>query len=295
MNARVDSLRGWLEGEKATSFLVTAPVNVGYLSGFDSSSAALLVGADTVHLFTDARYGEAARALEGLEPVVLERNLFAELGAVLDDYAPGPVAFEASRLTVAGRDQLAKCSAELLPATGVVERIRAVKDAQELAAIERAADVLSVALERVPQLEPIGKSERELAWRFERMMREDLGATALSFPAIVASGPNSARSHHRAGERVIAADEIVLIDSGCVVDGYCSDCTRVYASGALGDELDRAYAVCREVQEQAVAAVRANAELKALDGAYRERLETEGYSVDHSLGHGVGLEIHEEP
>ena len=295
MNARVGALRRWLDGQSATEFLVTAPVNVYYLSGFDSSSSALLVGADAVHVFTDARSGEAARALEGLDAVVLERNLFAELGSVLDDYTRGPVAFEASRLTVAARDQLAKCSAELVPATNVLERIRAIKDTEELAAIRRAAEALSVAFERVPQLEPVGKTERELAWRLERMMREDLGAEALSFPAIVASGPNSAKPHHRAGERVIGPNEILLIDTGCVIGGYCSDCTRLYASGALAEELNRAYAVCRDVQERAVAAIRPGVELKELDTVYRDELDANGYSVDHSLGHGVGAEIHEEP
>ena len=296
MTARFQDVRAWLDGQDADAFLISSPVNVGYVSGFASSSAALLIQADSTHLFTDARYAEASKAVEGAEPVILERNLFAELGAVLDDYTAGPVAFESTRLSVAAHAQLdEKSGAELVPAANVLERIRARKDAVELAAVKRAADVLSRALERVPEMEPRGRSERELAWMLERLMREDLGAESLSFPAIVASGPNAARPHHVPGDRTISADEILLIDTGCVVDGYCSDCTRVYATGSLPDELINAYHVCREIQEAALEDVVVGAEIAGLDQTHRVQLAAHGYSVDHSLGHGVGLEIHEEP
>lgn len=295
MSDRIEQLRSWLDGQRADAYLVTSGINVGYLTGFSSSSAALLVSADTVHLFTDGRYADAAREVEQAEPIILERNLLGEIGRVLADYASGPVSFEAAHVSFSGYEQLAKTSVELIPSNGVIERQRSVKDAAELAAVRAAAAVLSTALERVPALNPVGRTERELAWLLERMMREELGADALSFPTIVASGPNSARPHHAPGGRVISPDEILLIDSGCVVDGYCSDCTRVYATGALPEELAVAYQVCLEVQQSALESVHAGADTKALDDEHREALTSRGYSVDHSLGHGVGLEIHEEP
>ena len=295
MNDRVGELRAWLEPEPAAAFLVTASTNVDYLSGFSSSSAAALVSETSVHLFTDGRYAEAVSSVDGVESVILERNLLGELGRILRDYTPGPVAFEAGRMSVAEHESLSKSGLELVAAAGVLETIRAVKDADELASIRAAASILSGALERVPQMNPVGRTERELAWLLERTMREDGGAESLSFPAIVASGANSARPHHAPSDRTIAPDEVLLIDAGCVVDGYCSDCTRVYATGELRHELVEAYAACLEIQERAVAAVEAGVDTKTLDEEHREALVSHGYSVDHSLGHGVGREIHEEP
>ena len=295
MRARVEALREWLGEHEPAAFLVTAPVNVRYLTGLVSSSAALLVGLDSAHLFTDARYGEAAKSVPGVEAVVLERNLFGELAGVLHEYTAGPVGFESQRVTVAGHESLAKSSVSLEPFAGVLEAIRAVKDAEELAVVRRAALAISTALERVPELEPVGRTERETVWLLERLAREELGAEALSFPAIVASGPNSARPHHVPGDRVLSTGEILLIDAGVVIDGYCSDCTRVYAAGELPQELLAAYQACCDLQADTLAHVRAGATGEALDQAYRERLTQAGYSIDHSLGHGVGMEIHEEP
>ncbi len=295
MSDRISQVNGWLDGHQAKAFLVTASVNVEYLSGFSSSSAALLIGGDTVHLFTDGRYADAAQGADGVEPVILERNLAAELGRVLADYTEGPVAFEAGRISFSAHESVSTSAVELVPAAGVIERIRAVKDAGELAAISAAATVLSTALERVPELRPLGRTERELAWLLERTMREELGAASLSFPTIVASGPNSSRPHHVPGDRVIAPDEILLIDSGCVVDGYCSDCTRTFATGTLPVELVAAYGACLDIQKRAVGEVREGANTKVLDEQHREALASHGYSAQHSLGHGVGLEIHEEP
>ncbi len=295
MSARIGEVNAWLASQDASAFLVTAPVNVRYLSGFDSSSAALLVEGDCVRLFTDARYREAAHAVEGVEPVLLERNLLAELGRVLDTHTRGPVAFESTDLTVAAHARLAATSVELVAVSGVVERIRAAKEAHELEAIARAADVLSRAFERVPELGPQRRSERELAWLLERLMRDELGASAMSFPTIVAAGPNAAKPHHRPSERAIERDEVVLIDAGCVVDGYCSDCTRVFTTGSIPNAVRAAFDACRDIQAKAVASIRAGVEGNALDETHREALTEAGYSVDHSLGHGVGLEVHEEP
>jgi Xaa-Pro aminopeptidase len=129
----------------------------------------------------------------------------------------------------------------------------------------------------------------------ERALRDE-GADALAFPVIVASGPNSALPHHHPGQREIGAGETVIVDAGALVDGYCADCTRTFATGPLPEELRQAYALCRSAQEHALGAVRAGAIARELDAIARTEIEESGLApVIHGLGHGVGLEVHELP
>ena len=182
-----------------------------------------------------------------------------------------------------------------MPTTGVVAAIRAVKDEGELEAIRRAARVTDNVYERLAQETLVGRSEAEVAWWFEQALREE-GAEAPAFEAIVASGPNAALPHHHPGDRKIGPGETVVVDAGAQVGGYCSDCTRTFATGPLPDELQRAYALCRSAQESALAAVRAGAVGSDLDGIARTEIEESGLApVLHGLGHGVGLEVHEQP
>jgi Xaa-Pro aminopeptidase len=295
VNARIERLRSELEGLAAESFLVTDEVNVRYLSGFESSNAALLVQAGRVLLFTDGRYVEAARTVPGVEVVQAERELAPDLGRRLAALVGGRVAFEAEGVTFAEHAQLSSDGVALVPATGVVKRLRAVKDARELEAIRRAARVVNDAYKRLAGETLVGRTEAELAWWLERVIRDE-GADAVSFDPIVASGPNAALPHHHGGERVIERGETVVVDAGARVDGYCSDCTRTFATGPLPGELRRAYAVCRAAQEAALADVRAGAEARALDRIARTEIEESRLApVLHGLGHGVGLEVHEQP
>jgi Xaa-Pro aminopeptidase len=295
VNARLERLRAQADELGAGAFLVTRPVNVRYLSGFESSNAALAVGRDRVVLATDGRYVEAARALEGIEVVQAERDLLAWLGAQLGDLAESPVGFEADHVTVAGHESLARDRVELLPTSGVVARLRAVKDEDELAAIRRAARVTDAAYERLAREELVGRTEAEVAWWLEQVLHDE-GADALAFPVIVASGPNAALPHHHPGDRKIGAGETVIVDAGAEVRGYCSDCTRTFTTGALPDGLRRAYALCHSAQESARVAVRAGASASELDAIARTRIEESSLApVLHGLGHGVGLEVHEQP
>ena len=146
-----------------------------------------------------------------------------------------------------------------------------MKEPAELEEIRRAARILDEAYRRLAGENLVGKTEREVAWWFERTLRAE-GADDLAFDVIVASGPNAALPHHHAGEREIGAGETVVVDAGAKVDGYCSDCTRTFATGSLADDLLRAYAVCRSAQEAALAQVRAGAESRAVDETARVRL-----------------------
>jgi Xaa-Pro aminopeptidase len=280
--------------DACAALLVTNPVNVRYLTGFASSNAALLVDRARVRLFTDGRYVEAARAVEGVELVHAERDLARHLGERLATLVDGPVAFEAAHLVVARYARIGASGVELVPTEGVVEALRAVKDAAELDAIRRSAALLDEAFERLARERFTGRTEAELAWWIERTIRE-LGAEAISFPPIVGSGPNGALPHHHPGGRVIGAGETVVVDAGAVVDGYCSDCTRTFATGDVPPALERAYSVCLEAQRRSLEAVAAGASCPALDGIARAVLVEHGYEVQHGLGHAVGLEIHESP
>jgi Xaa-Pro aminopeptidase len=288
MNGRVDRLRESLE----EPLLVGAPANVRYLTGFVSSNAALLVEPDRVRLFTDFRYAEGAAAVEGVEVELLKRNLYRSLAEVLS----GRIGFEASALTYASWETLAAGAVELVPRQGLVEALRAVKDESELRAVRSAAGITNRVYERLADEQFVGRSERDLAWRIEELFHE-LGAEGAAFPAIVAAGPNGAKPHTEPGETPMGPGQTVVVDAGCVVDGYASDCTRTFATGPLPDELARAYEVCLAAQEAAVAAVRAGERGEDVDMVARRRIDTEGFgeAFGHGLGHGVGLLVHEDP
>lgn len=288
MNARVERLRAKLE----EPLLVSDPVNVRYLSGLDSSNAALVVEPERVRLFTDFRYAESARAVEGVEFLETKRDLFQGLA----DELTGRIGFEATSITYERHARLHAGGLDLVPTYGAVEELRALKDDGELEALRRASEITSKAFEQFAEERFIGRTERELAWRMEQLQRE-IGGESASFSTIVASGPNSARPHTNPGDREIQRDEIVLIDTGCIVDGYCSDCTRTFATGSLSDDLHRAYEVCLDAQLEGLEAVRPGASGPGVDAAARDRIEAAGFgdAFGHGLGHGVGLLVHESP
>ena len=194
MNPRIERLRESLE----EPLLVTNPVNIHYLFGFKSSNAALLVEQDRARLFTDFRYSEAARAVEGVEFEETKRALLADLA----DRLSGRVGFEADFVSYTGYETLRAGSVEPVPRRGLVEQLRAVKDDDELAAIKRACEITDRVFERLVEERFVGRSERDVAWTIEQLFHDE-GAEAIAFETIVASGPNSARPHGRAGDRQI--------------------------------------------------------------------------------------------
>ena len=286
--SRIDSLRATLE----EPLLVTHGPNVLYLTGFSSSNAALLVEPERVRLFTDFRYVDAARAVEGVELVETKRSLVGALAELLE----GRVGFEADAVSYASWEVLRSGGLDLVPRRGLVEALRAVKDDSELDTIRRAGEITSRAYERFAEEHFIGRTERDLAWRLDALFHE-LGAHAPAFETIVASGPNSARPHARPTDREVRAGETVVIDAGAQVDGYCADCTRTFATGPLPQELRDAYVATLDGQLAGLEAARAGVAGIDADAAARERIEAAGYGANfgHGLGHGVGLDVHEAP
>ena len=286
--SRVARLRETLE----EPLLVTHGPNVRYLTGFSSSNAALLIEPEHVRLFTDFRYVDAARGVEGVELVETKRSLMSALAELLE----GQVGFEADAVTYASWETLRGGGLDLVPRRGLVEALRAVKDDGELDAIRRAGEITSHAYERFAEERFVGRTERDLAWRLDQLFHE-FGAHAPAFESIVASGPNSARPHARPTDREVRAGETVVIDAGAQVDGYCADCTRTFATGPLPDELRDAYVATADGQLAGLGAVRAGVTGVDADAAARDRIEGAGYGdkFGHGLGHGVGLDVHEAP
>jgi Xaa-Pro aminopeptidase len=287
---RLDALAASLD----VPLLVTNAANLTYLTGFRSSNAALLVEpSGEVRLYTDFRYAEAAQEVVGAERVETRRDLFGALAELL---AGRSIGFEAVHTSYASAERLRAGGVELQPTAGLVEALRAVKDESELDAIRRAAELSDRVYGELAQERFTGRTERELAWLVERRLRE-LGAEAVAFAPIVAAGEHGARPHAAPRDVAIPADTLVTIDMGCKVDGYCSDCTRTFATGSLGDELARAYDLCLRAQLDGLAAVRAAIPTRDVDAASRVQVEAAGlgWAYGHGLGHGVGMDVHEAP
>lgn len=269
-------------------------VNVRYLTGLSSSNAAVLVEPDgRTTLYTDFRYAPRAREVAGVDFVETPRDLLPAVGALL---AGRRIAFEAENLPYASYQTLCAAGVDPLPTRGLVESLRAVKDADELAAVRRAAALSDEVFAALAAERFSGRSERELAWWVERRFRE-AGAEALSFPAVVAAGEGGSIPHAVPGERVVEEGMLVTVDAGCVLDGYCSDCTRTFAVGAVSARLRELHALCLEAQLAGLAAVAPGARARDVDAAARAVIEAAGLgpAFGHGLGHGVGLEIHEAP
>ena len=289
MSERLDALIGQLDAP----LLVTNLTNIFYLTGFDASNAALFAepgGGAT--LYTDFRYIELARGVAGVEVQMTKRALLSDLGGRLK----GRVQFEADVLPYAEWERLSAGAAKLVPSTGIVDALRAVKDVDEIAKLQRAARVADRGLEALTAETWIGRSEKELAWRLHELLHAH-GADGLSFESIVASGPNGALPHADPTDRIVEKGTLVTVDWGARVDGYCSDCTRTFSTGSLPDRLREVYDVCLEAQKRACANIKAGMTGVEADALARDPITAAGFGENfgHGLGHGVGLLVHEAP
>jgi Xaa-Pro aminopeptidase len=285
---RIDRLRASLK----EPLLITAPANIVYLTGFESSNAALLVEPERVRLFSDFRYAEAGRAVEGVEFVLVARQVYAGLASELS----GRIGFEADAVTYASYEVLRDGGIELVPRRGLVEALRAVKDEEELDCIRRAAKITDRMFERLAKEKFVGETERAIARRITELFY-DLGAEDLAFPPVVASGANGATPHAHPGDTKIEAGKTVVLDVGCRIGGYLSDCTRTFATGPLPDRLKEAYRVCLQAQLAGLEATRAGSTGSDADAVARRIIDEAGFGEEfgHGLGHGVGLQVHEAP
>ena len=294
--ARADKLVDRLRERELDSLLVTNLVNVRYLSGFTGTNGLCVVGREERLFLTDFRYVERAQAeVPDFERLRGKQDLHGDAAERLS----GRVGFEDQHMSVRQHKRLADMlpdGVELVPAGGLVEELRAVKDEGELGAMREAAKLADEMYEYIASRGLIGRTEHEVAVDVEREMRAR-GATDPSFPSIIAAAANGALPHATPGDNEIPADTLVIVDMGCIVDGYCSDCTRTFATGSLSDEAASVYELVLAAQEESLAAVLPGAECKAVDAVARDRISAAGRGdqFGHGLGHGVGLEIHEGP
>ena len=272
--------------------LVSAPVNVRYLTGFESSNAAVLVEPERVRLFTDFRYAERARELEDVEVEETKRYLYSDLPERL----PSRVAFEADAVTFANYEFLQNGGVELVPRRGLVESLRAMKEPEELDAIRRATEVTNRTYERLAEERFAGHTEKELVWVMHQLFHE-YGADDLAFEIDIAAGPTAASPHAIPGDRVVEEGDLVLVDAGAKLGGYCSDCTRTFAVGEVSGSLRELYDIVLQAQLAGLEAVRPGVAGRDADAAARAVISDAGYGENfgHGLGHGIGLLVHEAP
>ncbi len=276
------------------ALLVTYEPNLRYLTGFSSSNAALLVEPDgAATLFADFRYASRGREVEGVTFVEVSRYLVASLAERL---AGRTIAFEAAHLQYSSVETLQAGGVTARPTTGVVEALRAVKDDGEIDAIRRAGALSDEVFELLVNERFTGRSERELCWWVERTFR-DRGAEDVSFGTVVAAGATASSPHAIPGDTRIEPGVLVVVDAGCIVSGYCSDCTRTFAVGDVSDRLLELYSLCLDAQLAGLAAVGPGVTGVDADAASRAPIEAEGLggAYGHGLGHGVGIEVHEAP
>jgi Xaa-Pro aminopeptidase len=298
--SRADRIAARLAGRELDFLLITNLTNLRYATGFTGSNGFAIVGGDLRRFVTDFRYVEQS-AYEVLE---FDREQAPpEFVRALEDGWPAGehrLGFEDGHLTVRDREKLREVlpdGIELVPAGDVVEAERAVKEEGELAYIRSAATLLDDIYDWLREWGIVGRSEREVAVALEHEMRLR-GASDPSFPSIVASGPRGALPHAVRTDEPILTDTLVTLDIGAVLDGYCSDCTRTWATGEnLPGELREAYDVVCRAQRAAVEAVRPGPEGREIDAVARGMIEDAGHGehFGHGLGHGVGLEVHEAP
>jgi Xaa-Pro aminopeptidase len=302
VSERADRLAGLLPEAGVDVMLVTDLVNVRYLTGYTGSNGLALVS-DQVRTFgTDFRYVEQAAA--EVDASFDRRSVpsATDLLELIEDSLPAGelrLGFEADNLTVRRYELLRETldeRVELVACAGLVEMLRAVKDAQEIASITAATVLADASFERLLRDGLAGRTERELAVALEQDMRER-GADRVSFESIVAAGPHGALPHAQPREVEVRAGDLVVIDWGAQLDGYCSDCTRTVAAGEPGEEVREIYELVLEAQVTGVNAVRAGRGAQDVDAAARDVIADRGYGEQfgHGLGHGVGLEIHEAP
>jgi Xaa-Pro aminopeptidase len=295
--ARADRVQAQLRERELDALLVTHLVNIRWLTGFTGTNAVAVVGADGSRTFlTDFRYVERAEAeVDGFDRRRGGRELLGDAAKELT----GRVGFEDHHLAVHTWERLkegAPDGVEVVGAGSLLEDLRAVKEESELEAV-RAAARLADDVARAVVLEPglAGRTEREVARALERELRERDAEP--SFPPIVAAGEQGALPHAEPRDVEIPADTLVVVDWGAQLDGYCSDCTRTFATGNLSEHVSEVYELVERAQAAALDAVAPGASCKAVDAVARTLIADAGHGdhFGHGLGHGVGLEVHEEP
>lgn len=295
---RVTIARGYLKSTGVDAVLFLNVSNIRYISGFSGSDGALIIGEDAGWFLTDSRYTAQARLEVSCLPVSEYRGKLEGIASLIREMGFNKVGFEAEHMTVALHNSLADSlpGVFLVPLGPEIAPLRSVKDAAEISCLAETAKLASESLlSVVKDLRP-GVTERQLALELEFAMKRR-GADGISFDFIVASGERGALPHGRAGAKEMMAGELVTIDFGAVCNGYCSDETVTIALGEPDRRQRDIYRIVKEAHDRAIEAVKPGVSFRDLDSRARGHIEAHGYGgyFGHGLGHGVGLEVHENP
>ena len=304
MKERVEGLVAQFNDQELDGVLISAPENRRYLSGFSGAAGYLLITKAKAVLVTDSRYTEQATNQSPYFDVRQVRGGWGWLIDELKDSGVKKVGFESQDMTVASYNNLidaikgdsALGDVSFVPAPGLAENQRIIKDHEELQMLQLAIDAADKAMDQVTPVITPGMTEKEVAWRLETAMR-DFGADTISFDTIVAAGPNGAMAHHQPTDYVIKQNDPIVIDMGAKVAGYCSDLSRSIAVGEPDETFNKIYDTVLGAQLTAINAVKVGMTGEETDNLSRVVIAQAGYrdNFGHSLGHGVGLEIHENP
>ncbi len=295
---RVEKLRAQLDNENVDAFLLTSEFNRRYITGFTGSAGVALITKERALFVTDFRYVEqATEQCADFEIVEHGGNIPLEIARLVKELNISRIGFEKDHVTYSSFELFnGAIEGELVPVSGVVEKLRLIKTNEEIKILKEAADIADAAFKHILDFIKPGKTELEVSNELEFFMRK-CGATSSSFDIIVASGYRSALPHGVASDKVIQTGELVTLDFGAYYKGYVSDITRTVAVGEPSDKLREIYNVTLEAQLKAMELLKPGLTGKDADAIARDYIKEHGYGeyFGHSLGHGIGLEVHEGP
>ena len=298
MIERVNKLQAQLEENEIDALLVTKRENIRYLSGFTGSSGVIVITSNSASFITDFRYTEQANdQVKGYDIIELDTSLIKSVADVVSRESIKRLGIEQDAMTVGQyRAYEKEVDAQLIETSGIVEKLRLIKDESEIKIMKEAAAIADAAYTHIQTFIRPGRTEREVANELEMFMRSK-GADSSSFDIIVASGLRSALPHGVASDKVIQTGELVTLDFGAYYKGYCSDITRTLAIGPVSDELRQIYDTVLRAQLAGVEGIRAGITGIEADALTRDIIKEAGYGeyFGHSTGHGLGMEVHEAP
>ena len=296
--SRVEKLRNCMKELEVDGYFVTTLQNVRYLTGFTGTTGVAFVTANEQFFITDFRYREqATEQCKNFEVIIHQTGVFQELARIIDDLGLQRIAIEADEMNVATYQQLQSIlNIEMLPTSGLIEKIREVKDASEIKIIRQAIEIADRAFEHILTFIKPGVTEIQVANELDFYMRS-LGASGVSFDTIVASGVRSSMPHGVASQKVIESGDLITLDFGCYYEGYVSDMTRTIALGTIDSKLKEIYEIVLRANEIVNENTKAGMTGQQMDALARDYITQKGYGDDfgHSTGHGIGLDIHEGP
>jgi Xaa-Pro aminopeptidase len=297
MKERIQCLRNRLKSRNIEGMIISNPVNIRYLTGLDAEGLLLLTRKENIYI-TDARYIEMVRSLITIEDDLLIYNV-ADL--TVQDYEGffmfcENVGFEEGYITYSNyKNYIQKYKINNFVETEeIIEKQRIIKDEEEIINIRKACEITDRCFNYLTEFIKIGMTEKEIAYEIEKFFMEN-GADGLAFDSIVASGVNSSKPHAVPTEKQIEFGDIITIDMGCKYNGYCSDMTRTIFIGEINENIKKVYDLVLKNQEVTLTRMYDGANIKIITKMLENDFESHGYQLVHALGHGVGLDIHENP